>query len=63
MTISALRCYKFSSFETFRIPVTLRLSVIFPDMTISTQSLFFPFRRPEDRARLAEGLRRAGMRE
>src|SRR5262249_54657554 len=40
-----------------------QLRSAYPDMTISKQSLSFPFRRPQDIARLAEGLRKAGLPE
>ena len=34
-----------------------------PNMSVSKQSLSFPFRRPQDTERLAEGLRKAGLPE
>ena len=34
-----------------------------PDLSVSKQSLSFPFRRPQDIERLAEGLRKAGLPE
>jgi hypothetical protein len=34
-----------------------------PNMSVSKQSLRFPFRRPQDIERLAEGLRKAGLPE
>jgi hypothetical protein len=34
-----------------------------PDLSVSKQSLSFPFRRPQDIERLADGLRKAGLPE